>query len=70
MILAQSKEAPYMKHLVPSRGRHPYQGYTLILGAFLRTSEHEVSLTKNALVLAYAAEVEAAIKAVERLSFT
>ena len=45
-----------MKHLVPSRGRNPYQEYTLILGAFLYNLEHEVSLTKNALVLAYAAE--------------
>ena len=59
-----------MKCLVLSGGRHAYQKSTLNLGAFLRTSGHEVSLTENASVLAHGVEMDAAIKGVEGLFFT
>jgi hypothetical protein len=46
-----------MKLLVLSGGRHPYQESTPVLGEFLRTAGHELTITEDASVLSQAAEM-------------
>src|SRR5262245_33094002 len=46
-----------MKLLVLSGGRHPYQESTPILGEFLRTAGHDVTITEDASVLGHAADM-------------